>query len=133
MSSRSLGHRAPLLWLALPMMAGLVIGRHADAVQYGGLLAGALVLAIAAHFVARWTAWWAIALGAAMLLAGTASYALHRARLPACIEGYIQGSRAQALEMPAPCMLSICNPTARLCKATNDVWGTAGKIRMAVP
>ena len=81
-TSRSLGHRAPLLWLVLPMMIGLAAGRTWEIAQPLWLLAGALGLAGAALFGAtrRWI--WATALTVAMVLAGAASYALHRARLP---------------------------------------------------
>lgn len=83
MLHRSLGHRAPLLWLVLPMIAGLAAGRAFGIGGVGWLLAIAL-LAAAAAVVASWRApWlWAPALTAAMFLAGIASYALQRARLP---------------------------------------------------
>ena len=82
MTSRSLGHRAPLLWLVLPLMAGLAAGRVGDFVPVPWLLGGALVAAVAANFAA-WRAprWWAPAIAAAMFLAGSASYTLHRARI----------------------------------------------------
>jgi competence protein ComEC len=84
MTSRSLGHRAPLLWLVLPLMAGLAAGKAGDWAPLPWLLAGALGAAGLAVF-ASWRApqWWAPALGGAMVLAGSASYALQRARLPA--------------------------------------------------
>ena len=83
MTSRSLGHRAPLLWLVLPLMAGLAAGRAGDWAPVPWLLAGALGAAVLA-VVASWRAprWWAAALAVAMFLAGSAGYALHRARLP---------------------------------------------------
>ncbi len=83
MSSRSLGHRAPLLWLALPLAAGLLAGR-------AGLSAlpvfAQLGVATAAAGLALWAsgrapAFWAPAITTAMMLAGSASYTLHRARL----------------------------------------------------
>ena len=82
MTSRSLGHRAPLLWLVLPLMAGLAAGRVGDFVPVPWLLGGALIAAAAANFAA-WRAprWWAPAIAAAMFLAGSASYTLHRARI----------------------------------------------------
>src|SRR5437879_492538 len=84
MSSRTLGHRAPLLWLVLPLMAGLAAGKVGEFAPASWLLGGALVAAVAANFTA-WRAprWWAPAIAAAMFLAGNASYTLHRARLPA--------------------------------------------------
>jgi competence protein ComEC len=84
MTSRCLGHRAPLLWLLLPFLAGISLGRLVDASPAAAeLLTGALIAALAAIFLAKrnplaWTA----ALGGAMLLAGLADYALHARRLP---------------------------------------------------
>ena len=86
MTRRSLGHRAPLLWLVLPLMAGLAVGKIAVFAPVGWLLGGALVAALAATATAlggRPRLRWAPALAVAMFLAGHASYALHRARLPA--------------------------------------------------
>ena len=82
MLDRTLGYRAPLLWLVLPFLIGLAIGQAAPMAPVGWLLAGALL----ATGIAAWTArreprGWAVALGAAMLLGGWASYALHRQRL----------------------------------------------------
>ena len=84
MTSRSLGHRAPLLWLVLPLMAGLAVGKIGEFAPVRWLLAGALVAAIVAGWASWRTArWWAPALAVAMFLAGNASYALNRVRLPA--------------------------------------------------
>jgi hypothetical protein len=81
MSSRSLGHRAPLLWLVGPLMAGLAAGKAKDFAPVVWLLAGALAAATAALFFAwRESRWWAAAIGVTMFLAA-ASYTLHRARL----------------------------------------------------
>jgi len=82
MTSRSLGHRAPLLWLVLPLMAGLAIGRSGDLAPAPWLLGGAF-LAAAGAILAGWRDHraWAPLLVAAMMLAGAASYALHRPRL----------------------------------------------------
>jgi len=84
MSHRSLGHRAPLLWLVLPLIGGIAGGRYGPTLKPGWLLAGALVAAVLAAFAA-WRAprWWAFPLVAAGLLAGDASYTLRRARLAA--------------------------------------------------
>ena len=84
MTSRSLGHRAPLLWLVLPLIAGIVAGRYGPPAHPGGLLAAALVATLLAG-LAAWRAprWWALPIGAALLLAGDASYTLRRARLAA--------------------------------------------------
>lgn len=83
MSSRSLGHRAPLLWLVGPLMAGLAAGEAAALGPVAWLLGSALAAAVAANLAAwRSPRWWAPAIGVAMFLAGVASYSLHRARLP---------------------------------------------------
>jgi len=84
LQSRCLGHRAPLLWLLLPFLAGIGLGRLVDATPAAAwLLAGALAMALAAIFLAkRNRVAWAAALGTAMLLAGMADYALHARRLP---------------------------------------------------
>ena len=84
MTSRSLGHRAPLLWLVLPLIAGIIAGRYGPPARPVWLLAGALAAALLS-VLAAWRAprVWALALGAALLLAGDASYTLRRARLAA--------------------------------------------------
>lgn len=84
MPSRSLGHRAPLLWLVLPLLAGLAIGKVAALAPVPWLLAGALLAAIFAA-LASWRSapWWGTALALARFLAGHATYAITRARLPA--------------------------------------------------
>lgn len=72
-----------MLWLVLPLMAGLAAGKVGELAPVRWLLAGALGAAIAANFAAwRGARWWAPAMGVAMFLAGSASYVLHRARLP---------------------------------------------------
>ncbi|HXC02008.1 MAG TPA: ComEC/Rec2 family competence protein [Opitutaceae bacterium] len=84
LQSRCLGHRAPLLWLLLPFLAGISLGRLVDASPAAvWLLAGALIAALAAISLAKRNPLaWAAALGAAMLFAGLADYALHARRLP---------------------------------------------------
>jgi len=84
MTSRSLGHRAPLLWLVLPLIAGIAAGRYGPLANPGWLLAAALAAAMLA-VLAAWRAprWWGLPIGAALLLAGDASYTLRRARLAA--------------------------------------------------
>ncbi|MEO7798397.1 MAG: ComEC/Rec2 family competence protein, partial [Opitutaceae bacterium] len=84
MTSRVLGHRAPLLWLALPLMAGLATGKIGGFLPAGWLLGIALVLTL----LAVWSAWraparWAFPMSAALFLAGAASYAVQRQRLSA--------------------------------------------------
>jgi competence protein ComEC len=82
MTSRSLGHRAPLLWIVLPFAGGLAAGKSGLPVPVSWLLAGAAVAAIGALVASRRPAnLWAPAIVVAMFLAGAASYALHRARL----------------------------------------------------
>jgi competence protein ComEC len=84
MTSRTLGHRAPLLWLVLPFMGGLAIGKTAGVAPVPWLLGCALVAAgLAVTALSRAPRLWAPALVAAMALSGWASYALHRHRLPA--------------------------------------------------
>ncbi|MBL9202371.1 MAG: ComEC/Rec2 family competence protein [Opitutaceae bacterium] len=84
MNSRSLGHRAPLLWIVGPFIGGLSLAQAGVALAPLTLLAAALPLAAAA----AWSAgraprlWWA-AMIASMALAGAAAYGLHRVRLPA--------------------------------------------------
>jgi competence protein ComEC len=84
LQSRSLGHRAPLLWLLLPFLAGVSLGRLVDATPAAAwLFTVALAAAFAAIFSStRSPVVWAAAVGTAMLLAGTADYALHARRLP---------------------------------------------------
>ena len=84
MTSRSLGHRAPLLWLVLPLIAGITAGRYGPPAKPHWLLGGALVAALLSG-LAAWRAprVWALALAVALVLAGEASYTLRRARLAA--------------------------------------------------
>ncbi|MEY2881163.1 MAG: hypothetical protein RLZZ15_3543, partial [Verrucomicrobiota bacterium] len=85
MTSRSLGHRAPLLWLVAPLMAGLAVGKFGALAPVPWLLGGALAAAgtavVVAGRAAKW--WWWTAICVAMFLAGAAGYALHRPRLAA--------------------------------------------------
>ncbi|HVS53627.1 MAG TPA: ComEC/Rec2 family competence protein [Opitutaceae bacterium] len=73
-----------MLWLVLPLIAGLTAGRLGEFAPAGWQLALALVCAVAALVASqRHARAWAAALIAAMFFAGSASYALHRARLAA--------------------------------------------------
>jgi competence protein ComEC len=73
-----------LLWLVLPMIAGLAAGKAGADGGVPWLLGGALGAATLAVFArGRASKGWAPALGAAMVLAGMGSYALHRLRLGA--------------------------------------------------
>ncbi|MEO6569879.1 MAG: ComEC/Rec2 family competence protein, partial [Opitutaceae bacterium] len=84
MSSRVLGHRAPLLWLALPLMGGLAVGKVGSFLPVGWLLGIACIHTLFAVWSAwRAPAWWPCFMVAALFLAGAASYAMNRARLSA--------------------------------------------------
>lgn len=84
MTSRSLGHRAPLLWIVLPMIAGLATARAGDFAPLPWLLGGAALTASAAVFASgRAPRACAPLFCAAMFLAGAAAYALHRPRIAA--------------------------------------------------
>ena len=72
-----------MLWLVLPFATGLAMAKVAAWQGIAGPLAGALVAAlIALHGHARSPWRWGTALIASLVLAGIASYAMHRARLP---------------------------------------------------
>ena len=84
MNSRSLGHRAPVLWLVLPLIAGLSTGRAGEWFAASWLLMGASSAAVAAIFLTqRDTRLFGPAVCLAMFLAGMASYALNRPRIAA--------------------------------------------------
>lgn len=83
MSSRSLGHRAPLLWLVLPFMGGLIAG---SAGVPSGPIGVQLAVALLAAGTALWAAstnrrGWAPALLVALFCGGSSSYRLDRARI----------------------------------------------------
>lgn len=84
-SGRSLGHRAPLLWILLPWMAGLVVAYAWRGPLPAGWLLGAAVVAVALAAVAtacRWSrGWWMAGLLAGVALAGAARYEWERHRL----------------------------------------------------
>lgn len=83
MADRSLGHRAPLLWLVLPYALGLAWGKAGSAPSPAVGLALAVPAAVAALVVAvRHPRLWPWLIGLAVVLCGTASYQLHRNRLP---------------------------------------------------
>jgi competence protein ComEC len=82
MNSRSLGHRAPLLWLVLPFIAGLAAGQAGGITSASWPLAVALAAALAALAGSRCCPrLWAPCLVTAMIGAGIASHALTRTRL----------------------------------------------------
>ncbi|MEO6005573.1 MAG: ComEC/Rec2 family competence protein [Opitutus sp.] len=83
MPSRSLGHRAPLLWLVLPLMAGLATSKVAVGLPTNLLLSiavSATLGAVVLSFYRPSASIAAVCLG--MFAAGAATYGLRRARLP---------------------------------------------------
>ncbi|MEZ0216797.1 MAG: ComEC/Rec2 family competence protein [Rariglobus sp.] len=80
MTSRSLGHRAPLLWVLLPLMAGLIAGKLQWLPLPPVLLAVAGVLCIAVAIT--WKRAWTAGLITGVFLSGAAYYDLSRDRLP---------------------------------------------------
>jgi competence protein ComEC len=82
MLSRSLRHRAPVLWLLLPMAGGLIVGRllpSTPAVLFVSAAAVCYVLHLL--FAARSVARWCITLCLALGFASAAYYQLRRERL----------------------------------------------------
>lgn len=84
MISRTLGHRAPLLWIVIPMMAGLVLGSTTRAVStpWAAAFAGAALVVALISFRTRpkWLLGVTVAVGVA---AGYVSYHLNNTSLPA--------------------------------------------------
>jgi competence protein ComEC len=80
MTSRTLGHRAPLLWVLLPLMAGLVVGRLGCWLPLDPVLCCVLALACIAVAFTLPRAWHA-ALIAGILFSGVAYYEIRRDRL----------------------------------------------------
>jgi competence protein ComEC len=83
MISRSLGHRSPLLWIVLPFVGGLILGK----ITGSRFVLSPLWLAFGSATIALMTCrnnrpYWSVAMVVAMLLAGAGSYSFHRARLP---------------------------------------------------
>jgi len=82
MTSRSLGHRAPLLWLVLPYAMGLAIAHVTDWGSPVVLLGGAaLSTAAAIATAANRPRLWMVAIVITGTLTGIASYHLHRPQL----------------------------------------------------
>ena len=79
MTSRSLAHRAPLLWVLLPLMAGLIVGKLDWLPLSPTWWAGAAVILAASALGQRKA--WAPCLAVSVLLSGAAFYELRRARL----------------------------------------------------
>lgn len=79
MAHRSFGHRAPLLWLTLPLAAGLVLGRLLPPLPLP-LLAGGMVAVAAGGLVAAWrspTAASRLPPALALLLGGAFAFQRH--------------------------------------------------------
>ncbi len=83
MTSRSLGHRAPLLWLVLPLIGGLMLGREWIAAGSASLLLPAVLLIATAWRSAESRPFvWGAAISGAMLLAGLVLHRQQRMRPP---------------------------------------------------
>ena len=84
MASSSLGHRAPLLLLVLPMAAGLALAKagHVDIALSATLRITLLASAGACYFSSKPSRLWSILLCLGMLFAGISSYTLHRSVPP---------------------------------------------------
>ena len=79
---RSLRHRAPVLWLLLPFMAGLIASRTiASLPSPVWLLASALTAIVVAVIFSKRPRMWVAALCLGLMLTGAAYYELRRARL----------------------------------------------------
>ena len=84
MLDRTLGQRAPLLWVVIPWIVGLVLGRLVVASPSGGEVGGCGVLAVlidvmalrANHHGAGW-----LGLGVSLMLSAFVLYTVTRARL----------------------------------------------------
>lgn len=81
---RCLRHRAPVLWLLLPFVAGLVIARVSPGLPAPlWLLGGAAAALVGGLVFARRSVIWAACLVLGMILAGAGCYELRRDRLAA--------------------------------------------------
>jgi len=80
---RSLRHRAPVLWLLLPFMTGIIAGRTLSPLPPPiWLLAGALIATSVAAVFSKRPLVWATTLCLGLILTGGAYFGLRRARLP---------------------------------------------------
>lgn len=79
MLSPSLRYRAPLAWVALPFMGGLILARFGVSVPLVVGLALSGVFLLCSALLLRDERWlWGLCLSLAMLFAGSASFHLHR-------------------------------------------------------
>jgi competence protein ComEC len=117
-----MGHRAPLLWLALPFLGGLAVGRMGAAVPLAMGLAVSMA-ASAAALLATWLAprLWGPALTGSMLLAGNAAYGI-----ATCIP--LDWNDMPEREARLILRLDRVNPGA---ETTRKVTGTATIVRAA--
>lgn len=84
MAERSLRHRAPLLWLVLPWMAGLIVAHTFPLpIGPGWLLAGGVLVVCLALGSTQSPVRWACLLSLGFALGGHAFYQIKRHRLPA--------------------------------------------------
>ncbi len=84
MIARCLRHRAPVLWLLLPFMGGIVAARTLlPALPVGWPLGGALLCAIGATLCSANVRRWAALISLAFIFAGAGAYLIHRDRLVA--------------------------------------------------
>jgi len=79
--SRSLGHRAPLLWLALPFAAGLVAAKLSPAPWPVGPVLGVGLIAALVAWRAQSPRLWALAMVTSLVAGGAIYYDLRRLRL----------------------------------------------------
>lgn len=83
---RSLGHRAPLLWVLLPFGVGLVWGRGLEPLEQPWLWAGGALAALAGSAWAEWRrcppGWWAVGMVAAGVVGGVLFIQGRERRLP---------------------------------------------------
>ena len=73
---RSLGHRAPLLWLVLPFLGGLATGRMGVALPVSIGLAAAFAAAVAALAASRSALCWAPAVISCLMFAGNSAFSI---------------------------------------------------------
>lgn len=76
-------YRAPLAWVALPFLCGLLLARQGLAFPLGGTLVLSALFLVCSFGLLNDERWlWGLFLCVSMTLAGAASYSLHRPELP---------------------------------------------------